>query len=239
MDKMPHMEPRAIPCRICHGPLVLTPIEPTPPRFRGRRVLLVMLGIVVFAAIPAVVLPIVLSRGDVPRLDDLGTIPAFTLTDERGQPFTAEALRGHPTIVSFLFTRCDTICPITTMKMQKIQDKTFDAGARIKLLSFSVDPVYDTPARLAEYAKRYQADPTRWRFVTGPFATVNALVEGPFMTSMLREADRPGGIPNIAHGGYFMLVDAELHIRGMYESGDVHRLDALIHDARYLARISN
>ena len=198
-----------------------------------------MLGIVVFAAIPAVVLPMVLSRGDVPRLNDLGTIPSFTLVDERGQPFTEAALRGHPTIVSFLFTRCDTICPITTMKMQRIQDKTFDAGARIKLLSFSVDPVYDTPPRLAEYAKRYQADPARWRFVTGPFETVNALVEGPFMTSMLHEADRPGGIPNIAHGGYFMLVDGELHIRGMYESGDIQRLDTLIHDARYLARTSN
>jgi protein SCO1/2 len=216
-----------------------SPARSSTPRFAGRRVLLVMLAIVVFAAIPAVVLPIMLSRGDTPRLDDLGTIPAFSLVDERGQPFTDDALRGHPTIVSFVFTRCDTICPITTMKMQRIQDKTFDAGARIKLLSFSVDPDYDTPPRLAEYAKRYQADPTRWRFVTGPHAMIQGLVEGPFMTSMQREQDRPGGIPNIAHGGYFMLVDAELHIRGMYESNDVQRLDALIHDARYLARISN
>ena len=43
---------------------------------------------------------------------------------------------------------------------------------------------------------------------------------------------------NIAHGGYFMLVDGELHIRGMYESNDIHRLDELIRDARYLARIA-
>jgi protein SCO1/2 len=176
----------------------------------------------------------ILGRHHAPALKDLGVIPPFALTDETGQPFTESALRGHPTIVSFIFTRCDTICPVTSMKMGRIQDKTF--GDPVKLLSISVDPTYDTPARLAEYAKRYQADPTRWHFITGPADKIHALVEGPFMTSMMREADRPGGVPNIAHGGYFMLVDGDLRLRGMYSSSDVHELDQLIRDARYLAR---
>ena len=223
-------------CRVTEP---LAPITSTPKRrVSGNRVLLIMLAIIVFAAVPAVVIPILWSRGKPPRLEDLGTIPPFSLVDERGQPFTADALRGHPTIVSFVFTRCDTICPVTTMKMAHVQEQTFDAGARIKLLSFSVDPTYDTPERLAAYAQKYKADPERWRFVTGPADTVRALVEGPFLTSMQREADRPGGIPNIAHGGYFLLVDGELHIRGMYESNDIHRIDDLMHAARYLARIS-
>jgi protein SCO1 len=215
---------------------MLTPITTPPRRFGGKRVLLVMLGIIVLAAIPAVVIPVWSNRHRAPKLEDIGEIPPFQLTDERGEPFTEDALRGHPTIVSFIFTRCDTICPVTSMKMQKIQDKTFDAGAHIKLMSISVDPTYDTPPRLAEYAKRYGADPERWRFVTGPADKIHDLVEGPFMTSMLREADRPGGIPNIAHGGYFMLVDGNLHLRGMYSSSDIHELDKLIRDARYLAR---
>ena len=214
----------------------LTPITAPPKRFGGKRVLLAMLGIIVLAAIPAVVIPVWSGRHSTPKLDDIGVIPPFQLTDERGQPFTEDALRGHSTIVSFIFTRCDTICPVTSMKMQKIQDKTFDAGAHIKLMSISVDPTYDTPARLAEYAKRYGADPERWRFVTGPADKIHDLVEGPFMTSMLREADRPGGVPNIAHGGYFMLVDGNLHLRGMYSSSDIHELDRMIRDARYLAR---
>ncbi|MEO8550856.1 MAG: SCO family protein [Kofleriaceae bacterium] len=215
----------------------LVPISPA-RRFGGKRVLLVMLAIVVLGAVPAVLVPILWTRGKAPKLSDLSTIGAFSLVDERGQPFTQEALRHHPTIVSFIFTRCDTVCPVTSMKMSKIQEKTFDAGARIKLLSISVDPAYDTPARLAEFAQKYKADPERWRFVTGQPAAIQELVEGPFLTSMQREADRPDGIPNIAHGGYFMLVDGELHIRGMYESNDIHRLDELIRDARYLARIA-
>ncbi|HEY1548627.1 MAG TPA: SCO family protein [Kofleriaceae bacterium] len=214
----------------------LAPISTPPRRFGGNRVLLVMLGIIVLAAIPAVVIPVWTNRHRAPQLEDIGVIPAFQLTDERGQPFTEVALRGHPTIVSFIFTRCDTICPVTSMKMEKIQEKTFDAGAHIKLMSISVDPTYDTPARLADYAKRYHADPERWRFVTGPADKIHDLVEGPFMTSMLREADRPGGVPNIAHGGYFMLVDGDLHLRGMYSSSDVHELDRMMRDARYLAR---
>src|SRR5690606_25860128 len=100
--------------------------------------------------------------------------------DEAGQPFTEAALRGKVTIVSFIFTRCDTICPVTAMKMERIQEKTFDVGETIKLLSFSVDPEYDTPERLREFGARYHADPERWKFVTGEFAKVHAVVEGPF-----------------------------------------------------------
>ncbi len=150
-------------------------------------------------------------------------VTPFELTDERGQPFTEAALRGHPTIVSFIFTRCDTICPITSMKMARIQDKTFDAGAHIKLLSISVDPTYDTPPRLAEYAKRYGADPERWRFITGPADKIHDLVETTFMTSMQREADRAGWHPeHRARRLFHACVDGDLHLRGMYSSSDIH-----------------
>jgi protein SCO1/2 len=211
----------------------LQPVAARTRRYGGKHVLLIMLAIVIVAAIPAVVVPI-LSRRHPPKLDDLGTIAAFQLTDDRGQSFTDASMRGHPTIVSFIFTRCDTICPVTTMTMEQLQNKTFDEP--IDLLSISVDPTYDTPARLAEYAKRYHADAERWRFITGPADRIHDLVVGSFMTSMQRQADRPGGIPDIAHGGYFMLVDGDLHIRGRYSSSQTIELDKLIRDARYLAR---
>jgi protein SCO1/2 len=196
-----------------------------------------MLAILV-VAVAGIATPSFLFRPKDPELTDLGVVPPFRLTDERGQPFTEAAFARHVTIVSFLFTRCDMICPVTTMKMQRIQEKTFDIGDRIKLLSFSVDPEYDTPPRLAEYAQRYQADPGRWRFVTGPFADVYSLIRGPFMSSMLRDKDRPNGVPNIAHAGYFLLVGPDRVIRGKYDSDDIHRLDELIRDARFLARVS-
>src|SRR3569623_223176 len=206
-----------------------TPSVPIP----GRKLLLGMVAIIVIAIIP--IAGVLARRPHDPNLADLGMVPPFQLVDDRGEPITQDVFRGHPTVVSFLFTRCDTICPITTMKMAKIQDKTFDK-AKIKLVSISVDPKYDTPERLAEYAQRSHADATRWRCITGDYDKIYQLVEGPFMSSMMREPDKANGVPNIAHGGYFILVDGDLHLRGTYDSNDIQRLDELLRDARYLAR---
>jgi protein SCO1/2 len=203
----------------------------------GKRLLLALLGILLLAVVPAVVVPTLASRASQRELDDLGDVPAFSLVDEHGGQFTEEALRGHPTIVGFVFTRCDTICPVITMKMHWLQEKTADRkGAAIKLLSISVDPEYDTPARLLEYAGRHQADFGRWRFLTGPREGVRSLVEGPFMNSMLQEGLTPSGAPSISHSGYLVLVDGDLKIRGVYDSNDVHALERLMRDGRYLAR---
>jgi len=202
----------------------------------GRRLLIALLVILLAAVVPAVVVPTLMCRPADPQLADLGAVGAFSLVDERGEPFSDAALHGHVTFASFLFTRCDTICPVTTMKMARLQDKTFDARANIKLVSFSVDPAYDTPARLAEYAQRYQADPTRWRFVTGPVDAMRRLVEGPMMNSMVNEGVTASGAPAISHSGYFLLIDGNAHIRGAYDSNDIQRLDEMIRDARYLVR---
>ena len=202
----------------------------------GRRLLVALLVIFAAAVVPAVLVPTLMCRRADPKLDDLGAVGPFALTDERGEPFSDAALRGHATIVSFLFTRCDTICPVTTMKMERLQDKTFDAGARIKLASFSVDPAYDSPARLTEYAQRFHADPARWRFVTGPVEDMRRLIEGPLMNSMASEGVTASGAPAISHSGYFLLIDGNGHIRGAYDSNDIPRLDEMIRDARYLTR---
>lgn len=205
----------------------------------GKKLLLILLGVLVVAVVPFIVVPTLIDRSEALELPDLGTVTAFELVDDRGQPFTEDALRGHPTIVNFVFTRCDTICPVVSMKMQRLQDKLLDRRAdAIKLVSISVDPAYDTPARLAAYAERYAARPGKWRFLTGPVDKVRALVEGPFMNSMINEGLTPSGAPAISHNGYFALVDGDLVIRGVYDSGDLQRLDELLRHARHLARTS-
>ena len=203
---------------------------------RGHRLLLALLAVLA-VAVASMVIPAFVCRPADPKLEVYSTIPPFALVDDRGEAFTDAALRGHVSIVDFIFTRCDAICPLSTMKMERIQDKTFDIGNKVKLVSFSVDPEYDTPPRLAEYAKRYRADGERWRFVTGPYAQLQALIEGPFMINMRRTGTTPGGAPNIAHQGFFLLVDGHLDVRGIYDSDDTQRLDEMIRDARYLARV--
>lgn len=205
-------------------------------RLSGNKLLLILLaGVLVLTASFAI--PMFACRVPDPELDDLGTVPAFALTDDRGAVFTEEALRGHPTIVDFVFTRCDTICPVVSARMARLQEKLADRKAEsIKLVSISVDPAYDTPERLAAYAATFGARPDKWRFLTGPSEKVRELVEGPFMNSMLNEGVSAKGAPQISHSGYFVLVDGDLRIRGVYDSADQHRLDELDHHARFLAR---
>lgn len=204
-------------------------------RLTGKRVLLAMLAILVLAVIPAVLLPQIFK--DTPKLDDFGTVPAFSLVDEQGRPFTEDALRGHPTVVNFIFTRCDTVCPVTAMKMQRLEEKSRDRkGAAIKFLSISVDPKHDGPAQLAAFAQRYKANPGRWRFVTGDPAAIEKLVVGTFMSPMDPQGEMPSGAPNIVHSGHFFLVDGDLRIRGIYDSNELKKLDELSRAARYLAR---
>jgi protein SCO1/2 len=203
----------------------------------GRKLLGYMLG--AFIALAASFsIPMFACRAKDPQLDDLGTIPPFTLTDNTGQVFTEEALRGHPTIIDFVFTRCDTICPVVSARMQRLQEALLDRkGDSIKLISITVDPAYDTPEKLAVYAQRFSANPEKWRFLTGPTDKIRVLVEGPFMNSMINEGLTPSGAPAISHNGHFVLVDGDLHIRGVYDSADITRIDELNQHARFLARV--
>jgi protein SCO1/2 len=230
---MPRPALRAIRTWICQ----VSPVSDVAiRRLSGRRLLVALLVVFLVAVIPSVVLPTLVCRPERKELKDLGTVTPFSLVDETNRPFTEAAMRGKVTIVGFIFTRCDTICPVIAMKMARIQEKTFDVGDKVKLVSFTVDPKHDTPEKLAAFAARYQADPERWHFVTGPYEKVYETVETIFMSSMMQNPDKPSGVPDFAHAGYFLLVDPQLVIRGKYDSDLIYQLDDLMRDARYLAR---
>jgi protein SCO1 len=176
------------------------------------------------------------ERDRAPRLDDYGEVPRFVLRDQTGATLTESWLRGHVTVVNIIFTRSDTICPVLSLKMARLDEQTRDLGDAVHLLSFSVDPAYDQPAVLAEYAGHFAARPERWRFATGDYAEVRAMVEGALMTAMdPADGTTAGGAPDIKHGGHFLLVDRDLHIRGIYDSSEDARMNALALDIRRLA----
>lgn len=163
----------------------------------------------------------------------LSTLPAFELTDATGKPFGTKQLAGRPWAANFIFTRCPTICPAFTAKMADVQRAVKESGADAHLVSFSVDPVYDTPERLAAYAAKHGADPSRWTFLTGdPEAVRVAVVEGlKIAANPIKPDDDPA---DIFHGSHFVLVDGEGRIRGYYDSNDADATRRLLAD---LARL--
>jgi protein SCO1 len=169
------------------------------------------------------------------ELEVLGAVPDFAFTDQTGTKVTAADLRGRVHIASFIFTRCPTVCPTTTLKMQRLGERLRDASG-VHLVSISVDPEHDTPPVLTEFASRYRADPSRWKFLTGPPADVRRAVEEGFRIAVERGAALADGTPNIVHGTHFVLFDRQLRIRGYYDSDDAGRLDQLVADAGTLAR---
>lgn len=203
---------------------------------RGRLLLLGLALLIIAVVIPTVVLPTVIFPPAKPKLDDLGELPPFHLTDHTGAALTNDSLRGHVTVVNFIFTRCDTVCPITSAKMRTIQDRTNDEPS-IKLLSITVDPAHDDVPALAAYAKKQGADDRRWRFARGDIGAITALVDqGMHIGFEDRGGTTPSGAPNIAHDSHFVLVDQDLHIRGYYDSDDWPRIEAMMKHARYLTR---
>ena len=97
------------------------------------------------------------------ELATFNTVPAFTLTDQAGEEFRSDAaLKGKVWIADFIFTTCTGPCPRMSSQMKRVQTELKDLPG-VELVSFTVDPDNDTPSALAEYAKRFAADTSRWR----------------------------------------------------------------------------
>ena len=168
-----------------------------------------------------------------PPLPVLGTLPAFSLVDESGRAFGRDELAGKVWVAGFIFTRCPTICPAITATMGRIQHRARGIAPNFRLVSFTVDPQYDTPARLAEYAKKHRASPRLWKFLGGPLGTVRDTITGGLKIAM-GDIEGEQDFASIMHGTHFVLVDAQARIRGYYDSSDADVVDRVLQDAAML-----
>lgn len=80
---------------------------------------------------------------------------------------------GRPVVLSFIFTSCTTVCPLLSHTLSQLQGKLGANRERVHLVSISIDPEQDTPARLREYAKSFDAGP-EWQHYTGTVAASEA-----------------------------------------------------------------
>jgi len=152
-------------------------------------------------------------------LPDYGQVPPFALIDQRGEPITEEQLRGRLWIADFIFTRCAGQCPMMSRQMSRLARRV---DPSVTLVSFSVDPAWDTPEVLSRYAARYDA-PAAWRFATGNTTAIEQLCREGFHL-----AAEGGGPATLTHSQRLVLVDRDGHIRGYYDAADpeqVRRLD--------------
>ena len=99
------------------------------------------------------------------------TVPKVTLVRDDGKAVALqeELNDGRPVILSFIYTTCTAVCPLVSHTLAQLQGKLGADRDRVHLVSISIDPEEDTPARLAAYAKVYDAGP-EWQHYTGTVA---------------------------------------------------------------------
>ena len=107
------------------------------------------------------------------------TVPDFALFDQSGRVVQSERFRGKQILLNFIFTRCPDakMCPASTAKMMAAQRLARDAGVpNLELVSITLDPAFDTPGVLKEYAELRGIDTSNFSFLTGPENAIRDLL---------------------------------------------------------------
>jgi protein SCO1/2 len=139
------------------------------------------------------------------RLKEGDEMPAFSLTNQNGERVSLDTFHGQPFVLTFVFTRCPVpnFCPRMSNNFEELQTAIKgDTGrlATTRLLSVTLDPGYDTPKILRDYAAFHHADPKIWSFATGDEKEIDSLTRA---FSVYRQTE--GG--TISHGLATALVN--------------------------------
>jgi cytochrome oxidase Cu insertion factor (SCO1/SenC/PrrC family) len=177
------------------------------------------------------------STASPPNVDDhLYPVADFALTERSGETVHRSDLLGKTWVAAFVFTRCAGPCAQVSGAMARLQHELANSPD-VVLVSFTVDPEYDTPKVLSEYAKRYSADPKRWLFLTGKPDEVYRLIrEGFKLTAQPNEgAERAPG-NEVMHDTRLAVVDRRGEIRGYFQATDPDGVAQLEAKVRAIAK---
>lgn len=136
-------------------------------------------------------------------------LPDFALYDQNGKVAEAARWRGRQIMLNFIYSRCPiaTMCPLSTSKMMETQRLAKEAGvANIEFVSVTLDPEYDTPGVLREYAMARGIDTSNFSFLTGPESAIKDLLKQFGVLSELEEGAKTE-VPLIKHTLTTLLVD--------------------------------
>jgi len=138
-------------------------------------------------------------------------VPDTPLIDQDGKPITLKTFSGSALAVSFIYTRCPLpeFCPLIDRRFSEVQALAAAdplLRGKVKLLSISFDPGFDSAAVLRAHAKKAGADPAVWRFATAEEPVVDRLAAG-FGVNVIREKDG-----TITHNLRTTVIDPSGHV---------------------------
>ncbi|WP_209121212.1 SCO family protein [Alkalihalobacillus sp. BA299] len=157
----------------------------------------------------------------------------FSFINQDNQQLSLEDLKGKVWVADFIFTNCQTVCPILTFNMAKLQQMLKDEGIEVELVSFSVDPEEDTPEKLKEYATNFNADFKNWHFLTGyEQEEIKDLALESFKTIVQEDSNSD----QVIHGTRYYLVDQEGNVVKNYLGDQDVPYEQIIKDIKSLTK---
>lgn len=151
-----------------------------------------------------------------PDLVVIGKVPDFSFIDQHGKPISNEDYLGKVYVSEFFFTTCPSICPIMNRNMVKVQNE-FYGNPNLGIASFSIDPDYDKPEILKQYAESYKITNPNWHLLTGDKGEIFKLANGGFNLYVGENEEIEGGFE---HSGFFALIDKEGNIRSRLDENE-------------------
>lgn len=152
--------------------------------------------------------------------------------DQTGRSFRPSDMAGSVHVVSFMFTRCSSICPPLMTSLRRVQAGL--AGMDVTVLSYSVTPDIDPPAVLAQFGRDKGVDPARWRLLSGTASGVRRVAHDLYFADdegMRMSLEDPDAF---LHTEKLLLVDRDGRIRGVYNGTQAFEIDKLLSDLRVL-----
>ena len=160
------------------------------------------------------------------------TISDFNLINQNGDIITQAFYDDKIYVADFFFTTCQSICPVMTKNMKKVQDKLIN-DKEILLLSHSVTPEIDSVEQLKRYAISNKIKDDKWNLVTGDRKQIYNLAR----KSYLAVEDNPIGQYDMIHTENFMLIDKKKQIRGFYDGTLDSEITRLLDDIEILKKL--
>ncbi len=184
---------------------------------------------------PARALPYYDTREFTPKWTSVDhRVAPFHLIDQENRPLTEKDLDGKIHVASFLFAQCPSLCPTLVQRLKPVQE-AIRGHPDVMMVSYTVTPLTDTPAVLADFGHLRGIDPKRWRLATGEPSEIRRLVRD----SYFADDDRPiDGAPQsrLLHSEKVLLVDSGRHLRGIYNGTNAFEMERLVEDIATLGK---
>lgn len=140
-------------------------------------------------------------------------IEDFHFTNQNNEEVSLGDLKGDVWLADFVFTNCTTVCLPMMANMMQLQQQLEEEGLDVRIVSFSVDPLIDTPEVLKSYAENYGANLESWDLLTG---YVPEKIDQFAYKNFKTIARKPEDSDQVVHGTDFFLIDRQGVVRKFY-----------------------